>query len=112
MSTTPLPDQQQEQPEVYQEATSNGNYHGSGSVGPFFAVLSVIIVLAVLSCMVGRVCAARLEGLDSRYDCLEWVRRRCRRCIPNDVEVGAKAVDCADGNGKAIENEHPPAPPA
>ncbi|KAL6006941.1 hypothetical protein ACLOJK_032437 [Asimina triloba] len=102
MWTTPLPNQGQ-QPLAYPEAAASGNHHSSGSVGPFFAVLSVITILAVLSCLMGRVCAARLEGVDSRYDCLAWVRRRCRRCIADHAENGVQV----DEDDKV--EEHPPA---
>ncbi|XP_062232823.1 uncharacterized protein LOC133930153 [Phragmites australis] len=51
---------------------------GSGSVGAFFGVLAAVLVLTVLSCVFGRVCAAQAEGPDESYDCTRLVRRRWR----------------------------------
>lgn len=110
MATTQLPDQQQQQqPAIYpQAASSGGSYHGSGSVGPFFAVLAVITVLTVLSCVLGRICAGRVEGLDSRYNCLEWMQRRRRNHRAADVENRHKVVDNnVEVTDKSPENEQP-----
>ncbi|KAL6639890.1 hypothetical protein ACP70R_022485 [Stipagrostis hirtigluma subsp. patula] len=51
--------------------------YGGGSVGAFFGVLAAVLVLAVLSCVFGRVCAAQAAGPDERYDCTRLARRRC-----------------------------------
>ncbi|KAG8075873.1 hypothetical protein GUJ93_ZPchr0006g44265 [Zizania palustris] len=61
-------------------AATASSRHVSGSIGAFLAVLAAVLVVAVLSCVVGRVCAARAEGPDERYDCT-WMagRRRCWR---------------------------------
>ncbi|KAF0931640.1 hypothetical protein E2562_005598 [Oryza meyeriana var. granulata] len=53
--------------------------HGSGSVGVFLGVLATVLVLTVVSCVVGRVCAARAEGPDERYDCAGLAGGRCWR---------------------------------
>ncbi|XP_068638547.1 uncharacterized protein [Aristolochia californica] len=121
MDANPLPDQQQQQQQeaaVYQQASSNGYYHASGSVGPFFAVFSVVMVLAAISCVIGRVYAGRLEntdgnydcsschcswlcklrliGLNLKYDCLQMFRRTCSCYRRGDVEVGSKVMDSPD----------------
>ncbi|KAJ6845436.1 uncharacterized protein M6B38_286935 [Iris pallida] len=70
--TTSLPDGQQLVPASTRHGSSS-----SGSIGPFFAVMSVIIVLSALSCIFGRYCASWSQGPDARYDCLGWARRRC-----------------------------------
>lgn len=88
-------------------AAPNGpNHYSSGSIGPFFAVISVLVVLAVLSCFLGRICARRrqrtvlvaeanpLEMIKSG-GVLGWLRRKWRRCLAGDVEAGAKVADCA-----------------
>lgn len=106
MATSRLPDQQQ-QPAIYPQAASSGDYHSSGSVGPFFAVLAVITVLTALSCVLGRVCARQAGGLDSRYDCLEWMRRRRRHFGAVDVENRHKAADNVEVTNKPQENEQP-----
>ncbi|CAL5052769.1 unnamed protein product [Urochloa decumbens] len=52
------------------------------SIGAFFGVLAAVLVLTVLSCVFGRVCAAQAEGPDESYDCTRlacWRRRRAPR---------------------------------
>ncbi|KAJ4961878.1 hypothetical protein NE237_021788 [Protea cynaroides] len=106
METPSLPDQQgQQQPVIYPEAVSNSGWHNSGSLGPFFAVISIITVLAVISCILGRVCVGRevhpLENIKHR-GWSGWLR--CRWCVSGDVEVGAKVVaseGVGHSNGKA-----------
>ncbi|CAF2199573.1 hypothetical protein BRARA_G03212 [Brassica rapa] len=131
------PAQQPQQPLVSNEieptatnanlvAAPNGpNHYSSGSIGPFFAVISVLVVLAVLSCFLGRICARRrrqrsgvvaevnpLEMIKSRGP-LGWLRRKWTRCLTGDVEAGAKVTDCTgketpkDGDHTRLE-----APPA
>ncbi|CAE5964077.1 unnamed protein product [Arabidopsis arenosa] len=82
------------------------NHYSSGSIGPFFAVISVLVVLAVLSCFLGRICARRRQRtvLVAEVNPLEmiksggllgWLKRKWRRCLAGDVEAGAKVADCA-----------------
>ncbi|KAJ1428138.1 putative transmembrane protein [Sesbania bispinosa] len=84
------------QPEQQQEGAgetvpSSGAWQSSGSIGPFFAVISVLTVLAVLSCYFSRMWNRRaptpLESIKGR-GCFGWVKRRCRQFIARDVEVG------------------------
>ncbi|XP_042500231.1 uncharacterized protein LOC122078344 [Macadamia integrifolia] len=117
METPQMPDQQgRQQPLISPEAVSNSAWHNSGSVGPFFAVISIITVLAVISCILGRVCGGRevhpLENIRHR-GCLGWLRR-CRRCMGGGVvEVGARVVGCGgNSNGKAQIAEPSLPPPA
>ena len=49
----------------------------SGSIGTFFGVFAAVLVLTLLSCVFGRVCAAQAEGPDERYDCTRLARRWC-----------------------------------
>lgn len=97
------------QPEQQQQAsagdstvpTSSSTWQSSGSIGPFFAVITVLTVLAVLSCYLGRMWNRRaptpLESIKGR-GCFGWVKRRCGRFIAcRDVEVGgvgAKVMVC------------------
>ena len=97
---TALPYQQQ--PVVGESALPNPNDQGSsssasassGSVGPFFAVISVLTVLAILSCYFGRMYSRRagvapLERIDIGGGFFGWVKRKCQRCMScHDVEVG------------------------
>lgn len=99
------------QPEQQQQAaseavpSSSSAWQSSGSVGPFFAVISVLTVLAVLSCYLGRRCRniprapTPLESITGR-GCIGWVKRVCRQRISTkDVEiggVGAKVMVCDD----------------
>ncbi|OEL32112.1 hypothetical protein BAE44_0006868 [Dichanthelium oligosanthes] len=58
-------------------APRHGASAGS-SIGAFFGVLAAVLVLTVLSCVFGRVCAAQAEGPDESYDCTRlarWLRR-------------------------------------
>jgi hypothetical protein len=48
-----------------------------GSIGTFFAVLAAVLVLTLLSCVFGRVCAGHAEGPDERYDCVKLASRWC-----------------------------------
>jgi hypothetical protein len=50
------------------------------SVGPFFGVLAVVLLLTALSCFFGRVCAAHAQGSDERYDCTRLAAAGRRRC--------------------------------
>ncbi|KAL0806464.1 hypothetical protein Bca101_098956 [Brassica carinata] len=81
------------------------NHYSTGSIGPFFAVISVLVVLAVLSCFLGWVCAHRRQrtALVAEANPLEmihsggllwWVRRKWKRCLDRDVEAAAKVADC------------------
>ncbi|TVU28185.1 hypothetical protein EJB05_19694, partial [Eragrostis curvula] len=56
--------------------------HGSGSIGTFFAVLAAVLVLTLLSCVFGRVCAGHAEGPDEWYDCARLARRWCGSRAP------------------------------
>ncbi|KAI4335837.1 hypothetical protein L6164_014444 [Bauhinia variegata] len=70
-------------------ASTPSAWQSSGSIGPFFAVISVLAVLAVLSCYLGRMwnrtAPTSLEGIQNR-GCLGWVKTKCRQCIARDVE--------------------------
>ncbi|KAL4205055.1 hypothetical protein AMTRI_Chr01g135240 [Amborella trichopoda] len=85
---TAVPLDQQQPGAMYPEAVSNGPSHG-GSVGPFFAVISVIAIFSALACLLGRICGGRLVGLESTYDCVGWMEMRCSSCIDGDIEHGA-----------------------
>ncbi|KAJ8772183.1 hypothetical protein K2173_027360 [Erythroxylum novogranatense] len=102
-----LPGQQQPLGEIEQpnqqgllSSTNNTNnnnaWSSSGSIGPFFAVISVLAVLAILSCVLGRIYSRRQSSPFNNIKqggCLEWVKRKCRRCIAGDIEaVGANKV--------------------
>lgn len=52
-------------------------HSSGGSIGTFFAVLAAVLVLTLLSCIFGRVCAGQAEGPDERYDCTRLARRWC-----------------------------------
>ncbi|KAL6175366.1 hypothetical protein ACLB2K_052007 [Fragaria x ananassa] len=77
----------------------------SGSIGPFFAVISVLTILAFLSCVLGRILTRDqvvlipLEGIRDQRSCFAWLKRKCRfRCLSGDhcphpdVEVGSTKV--------------------
>ncbi|KAJ4838593.1 hypothetical protein Tsubulata_047109 [Turnera subulata] len=112
-----LPGQQQQPGEIEQQqldpqtgSSSASPWHSSGSasgsIGPFFAVISVLAVLCVISCILGRMCTRRERaGLDhsiKHRGCLGLVKRKCRWRVAGDVEVGAKVMALSEGkqNGK------------
>ncbi|XP_071901861.1 uncharacterized protein [Coffea arabica] len=108
MATTPslTPDQEQLQPQesvpnpVSVSATTSA-WHSSGSIGPFFAVISVLTVLAVISCFAGRICKGRSvtppENIQHGGGCLGWLRRKWCACANNDAEVlGNTAAESND----------------
>ncbi|WZZ67455.1 hypothetical protein YC2023_078825 [Brassica napus] len=76
------------------------NHYSTGSIGPFFAVISVLVVLAVLSCFLGWIRAHRRQRtalVAEANPCgllLWWVGRKCKRCLDRDVEAAAKVADC------------------
>ncbi|CAL4884951.1 unnamed protein product [Urochloa decumbens] len=65
----------------------------SGSIGTFFGVFAAVLVLTLLSCVFGRVCAAQAEGPDELYDCTRLARRWCgwRRRAPRRAVVKQEA---------------------
>ena len=80
-------------------SSSSSAWQSSGSIGPFFAVISVLTVLAVLSCCLGRMWNRRaptpLESIKGR-GCFGWVKRHFR-WTARDVAVGgvgAKVMVC------------------
>ncbi|XP_030940931.1 uncharacterized protein LOC126703243 [Quercus robur] len=80
---------------------NNAAWSSSGSIGPFFAVMSVLTVLAILSCLLGRMCTKEaVTPLESIKDsgCLGWVKRKCRQSMSCDVKVGMKMM--AFGKGR------------
>ena len=74
---------------------------------PFFAVISVVLVLAVVSCLLGRFCIAKeetpLETVKYRGSCLARLKNRFRRCFSRDVHGGG-------GGGGRTGKVAPPLP--
>ncbi|KDP20062.1 hypothetical protein JCGZ_05831 [Jatropha curcas] len=109
--------------EIEQPASSSSSWHSSGSIGPFFGVISVLAVLAILSCILGRVCSRRAVAppppqLDNRFKHRGylgwWMKRKNRWCRGGDVEVGAnnKVMALGDQDCKAEDGEvHDQQPP-
>ncbi|MED6110372.1 hypothetical protein PIB30_042161 [Stylosanthes scabra] len=99
------PEQQQQAAAESAEYSSSGGsaWHSSGSVAPFFVVISVLAILAVVSCYLGRRLNRRaptpLESITGGRGCFGWVKRMCKKCSGcNEVEivggVGAKVMAC------------------
>ncbi|XP_062227595.1 uncharacterized protein LOC133925866 [Phragmites australis] len=88
MTTVPLPDYQ-----VSGAVTAAPRHGASGSVGAFFGVLAAVLLLTVLSCVFGRVCAAQAERPDEWYDCTRLARRRCWRRRAPRLPVPAQDVE-------------------
>lgn len=105
--SSPFPDDQQQQQQAGDQevvpvpgaAVSNNGWHSSGSIGPFFAVISVLTVLAIISCILGRICRGRrltpLESIKYRgcsscgFGPFGWFRRKC---CPGQVLGNNKVV--------------------
>lgn len=106
-TSTTMPDQQQQplgdQTLANPEAVPSSSWHSSsaGSIGPFFAVISVLTILAVLSCIFGRMYSRRqatlvtplesIKGESLGCSCIGWAKRKlmtCRQCT-GDVGVAA-----------------------
>ncbi|KAI5441323.1 hypothetical protein KIW84_010692, partial [Lathyrus oleraceus] len=92
--------QQTSSGEAIPTPSSSSAWQSSGSIGPFFAVIVILTILAVLSCYLSRMCRRReltpLESIKGR-GCFGWVKRRCRNCMARDLEVGgvgAKVMVC------------------
>ncbi|TXG51537.1 hypothetical protein EZV62_024061 [Acer yangbiense] len=97
-STSLLPNVQQQPVEANSQGVSSGGDSSStGSIGPFFAVISVLTLFAIISCVLGRYCRHR-GAVETPLDsikggsCLGWVKRRWRRCMAGEVEAGAKVM--------------------
>ncbi|CAB4311624.1 unnamed protein product [Prunus armeniaca] len=133
-SSQTLPDQQQPGQSLssnYPQAvplsssssSSSSSTSGSGSIGPFFAVISVLTVLAFLSCVLGRKLSRDqtvLRPLESinhghRISCAGWLKRKCRQlqCMVShhDLEVGPNLKVIVDPKVKQGEEVPPPHPP-
>lgn len=63
----------------------------SGSIGTFFGVFAAVLVLTLLSCVFGRVCAGQADGPDERYDCTRLARRWCGWRAPRRTAVKREA---------------------
>lgn len=60
-------------------------YAGRGSVGPLIGVLAVILVLAVIAAIVGRLCSGRSVFGYGQFDVEGWIERKCASCIDGRV---------------------------
>lgn len=85
---------------VASSSTSSSGWHSSGSIGPFFGVISVLTILAIISCVVGRIYSRRVAAntpLDTikQRSCSGWVKRQFGQCtegIPVKVAWGRKVM--------------------
>ncbi|KAK7388802.1 hypothetical protein VNO78_23629 [Psophocarpus tetragonolobus] len=102
LSSIVQPEQQQEAVAGTTASTSGSAWQSSGSVGPFFAVMTVLIILAVLSCYLGRKWNPRpktpLESITGR-GFSGWLKRAFSERFTKDTPVGgvgAKVYDAQD----------------
>jgi hypothetical protein len=114
----PQPEQQQQgettlsNPEAVASSSSGSAWHSSGSIGPCFAVISVLAVLAVLSCVLGRMwtrgrgAVTPLESMGDR-GCFRWVKRKCRQCTVGAVEGGVKMMAFGKKRDNGDQVQHP-----
>lgn len=64
------------------------SYGGRGSMGPVIGVLAVILVLAVVAAIVGRLCSGRSVFGYGHFDVEGWIERKCASCIDGRIESG------------------------
>ncbi|KVI01983.1 uncharacterized protein LOC112500523 [Cynara cardunculus var. scolymus] len=74
---------QQQQPPLLpvterQDFTSHSHH---GSVGPAIGALAVIMVLAAIAVVIGRLCSGRKIMGHRQYDFEGWVETKCSSCI-------------------------------
>ncbi|CAO2818417.1 unnamed protein product [Amaranthus hypochondriacus] len=119
-STSLLPNQEQPQVQqqvpIYTQSIPNNNnnnnnnaWHNNtynkGSIGPFFGVISVLAVLAIISCLVGRFWLGKentpLESIKHRGSCCGWIKRR---------RFGRSTVDAGGVRGGKVAAVAPPLP--
>ncbi|KAI3684971.1 hypothetical protein L6452_34201 [Arctium lappa] len=77
--STPLPQEQEPMVQDGRQAVQS-----SGSIGPFFAVMLVMMVIVILSCVVGRIYSrqaaeAPLDTVLKRRDYFGWLKGRLWR---------------------------------
>ncbi|KAH7528828.1 hypothetical protein FEM48_Zijuj05G0114000 [Ziziphus jujuba var. spinosa] len=126
-ASTTLPYQQQQPAGAAGEILANPEavpskawqYSSSGSIGPFFAVISVLTVLSVLSCIFGRMYSRRrgaaptpLESIEGN-GCFGWMKQKCWRCMPaGDVHIAAQVMGFRDEKNDAkVRDSEVPNPP-
>lgn len=103
-----------------QAGSSTTSSSSSGSLGPFFAVISVLTFLAVVSCAVGRICVRRrtkgtavvaITPLDTikHGGWLGRLKLRCGGCMAGEVvEAGAKVMSFGEDQNDNEIYPHPP----
>ncbi|KAL7617542.1 uncharacterized protein LOC111915688 [Lactuca sativa] len=106
--STLLPESQQPQE---QEPIAQGDVHSSsGSIGPFFAVMSVLMVLTILSCVFGRIygrqaAEAPLDKVIKSRDCFGWLKGRLSHCMVGCGGAGGGHVITLAGKGESRKAE-------
>lgn len=111
-SSTPFLQQQQPPPE---ETLSKST---SGSIAPFFVAMSILTVLGILSCVLGRIWTRgshvtpleiSINTTDRSCLGLGWLKckwRWCLSCGHDDVESGSKALGFGEHNINANPRYH------
>ncbi|CAN8284428.1 unnamed protein product [Cochlearia groenlandica] len=57
----------------------------SSSVGPFIAVLIIVIFLCILATVIGRLCSGKTIMGYGDYDMERWAETRCSSCIDGHI---------------------------
>ncbi|PWA64932.1 hypothetical protein CTI12_AA339320 [Artemisia annua] len=94
-----------EQPEE-QASIVQSQAQSSGSIGPFFVVMSVLMVVAILSCLAGRIYSKRvaeapLDKVIKNRDCFGWLKGKLSRFWPssgNVITLAGKKEVTAEGD--------------
>ncbi|KAG0453757.1 hypothetical protein HPP92_025061 [Vanilla planifolia] len=78
-----------------------------GSIGPLIGVLTVIIVLGVIACLIGRLCSGRRIAGIGQYDVEGWMERNCASCI-NGLPAVVPPLSSSVTEGAAVDGAGSP----
>ncbi|GKV04697.1 hypothetical protein SLEP1_g16817 [Rubroshorea leprosula] len=80
------------------------------SIGPFIAVLVVIIILGIVAVMIGRLCTGKkiMTGY-GQYDIESWIETKCASCIDGRIiPPPERTADASSGVSLQVQASAPP----
>ncbi|KAJ4838270.1 hypothetical protein Tsubulata_022912 [Turnera subulata] len=82
-----MPQGQQPPPVAVIPTSLSTSSQTHGSLGPFIAVLVMIIILGILAVIVGRLCSGRriIGHGHGQYDMESWAETKCSSCIDGRI---------------------------
>ncbi|CAA7019625.1 unnamed protein product [Microthlaspi erraticum] len=103
--------------------SSSTSASGHSTIGPFIAVLILVIVLCILASVLGRLCSGKTILGYGDYDMERWAESRCSSCIDGHIlphrpspsppprpEGHAADPDETDGERQDSLDHHEPPP--